>query len=201
MRHATDPDHVVAVTTIVSRQRTALHAMIIGALWGLGHTITILVVGAAIILLKLTIPPSVGLTTELSVAFMLILLGVMNLTGLMRRAMEWLAANGYGSGAHAHVIFGRVMIHTHDVGGEFVTREKGSIFDWVPQWCQKLGAFHVLRPPAVGAGTPGAGEGRCSASLGTRYRCVPRDAGYARGTHRQECRQLIESRKEKWRRR
>jgi high-affinity nickel permease len=150
MRHATDPDHVVAVTTIVSRERTALHAMIIGALWGLGHTITILVVGAAIILLKLTIPPTVGLTMELSVAFMLILLGVMNLTGLMRRAMEWLASNGYGFGAHVHVIFGRVMIHTHDAGGEFATREKGSMSRWMPQWCQKLGAFHVMRPLAVG---------------------------------------------------
>ena len=150
MRHATDPDHVVAVTTIVSRERTMLHAAIIGALWGLGHTLTILVVGSAIILLKLTIPPTLGLTMELSVACMLILLGVLNLTGLMRQAMEWLAASGDGSNAHAHVIFGRVMIHTHDADGEIVMREKGSIFNWVSQWCQKLGAFHVLRPLAVG---------------------------------------------------
>src|SRR6202040_1838868 len=89
MRHATDPDHVVAVTTIVSRERTMLHAAIIGALWGLGHTVTILVVGSAIILLKLTIPPALGLTMELSVACMLILLGALNLTGLTRRAMGW----------------------------------------------------------------------------------------------------------------
>jgi high-affinity nickel permease len=46
MRHATDPDHVIAVT-IVSRQRSIRHAALIGALWGLGHTITILVVGSA----------------------------------------------------------------------------------------------------------------------------------------------------------
>src|SRR5690242_2456991 len=46
MRHATDPDHVVAVTTIVSRQRSMRHAGLIGAFWGLGHTLTILVVGA-----------------------------------------------------------------------------------------------------------------------------------------------------------
>ena len=98
IRHATDPDHVVAVTTIISRERTMLHAVIIGVLWGLGHTITIVVVGSAIILLKLTIPPALGLTMELSVACMLILLGVLNLTGLLRRAMEWLAARGYGSG-------------------------------------------------------------------------------------------------------
>ena len=60
MRHATDPDHVVAVTTIVSREKTMLHAAIIGAFWGVGHTATILAVGAAIILLKLTIPPGLA---------------------------------------------------------------------------------------------------------------------------------------------
>ena len=49
MRHATDPDHVVAVTTIVSRERSMVHATLIGALWGLGHTLTILGVGSAII--------------------------------------------------------------------------------------------------------------------------------------------------------
>src|SRR5271165_5992426 len=67
MRHATDPDHVVAVTTIVSRERTLLHATVIGALWGLGHTLTILAVGSAIILFRLTIPPRLGLSMELCV--------------------------------------------------------------------------------------------------------------------------------------
>jgi high-affinity nickel permease len=149
IRHATDPDHVVAVTTIVSRERTMLHALVIGVLWGLGHTVTILVVGSGILLLKLTIPPRLGLTMELSVACMLILLGVSNLTGLMRRAVEWLAPSGYGSGAHAHVIGGRVMIHTHDAG-EFVVQPRGSIVDWLRHWCQRLGTFHTLRPLAVG---------------------------------------------------
>src|SRR6266478_6247459 len=41
MRHATDPDHVIAVTTIVSRQRSIRHAALIGVLCGLGHTVTI----------------------------------------------------------------------------------------------------------------------------------------------------------------
>src|ERR1700722_18417692 len=95
MRHATDPDHVVAVTTIVSRERTMLHAAVIGALWGLGHTFTILAVGSAIIVFKLTIPPALGLTMEFSVACMLILLGGLNLTGLMSRAKEWFTARGY----------------------------------------------------------------------------------------------------------
>src|SRR5712691_13483631 len=114
MRHATDPDHVIAVTTIVSRQRSMRHAALIGALWGLGHTVTILVVGSAIILFKLTIPPRLGLGMELSVGFMLILLGVLNLTGLMRRAIEWVTIHRLGPGAHSHVILGRLIFHTHD---------------------------------------------------------------------------------------
>lgn len=85
MRHATDADHVVAVTTIVYREPTARGAVRIGALWGLGHTVTILVVGGAIIVFGLVIPVRLGLSMELAVAAMLILLGTLNLTGATRR--------------------------------------------------------------------------------------------------------------------
>ena len=88
MRHATDPDHVIAVTTIVSRQRSMVHASLIGILWGIGHTVTIFVIGTAIILFSVVIPARVGLSMELSVALMLILLGVLNLTGVMRCVNE-----------------------------------------------------------------------------------------------------------------
>src|SRR5438094_10653868 len=84
MRHATDPDHVIAVTTIVSRQRNVRYAALVGLLWGLGHTITIFVVGSAIIVFGLVIPPRIGLSMELSVGIMLILLWILNLYGLMR---------------------------------------------------------------------------------------------------------------------
>ena len=146
MRHATDPDHVIAVTTIVSRERTMLHAVIIGALWGLGHTVTILTVGSAIILLKLTIPPKLGLSMELSVAFMLILLGALNLTGLMRRAIEWFTTRCHGPGAHAHVVLGRVIVHTHDAWGEPNGLGKVPLFGWAPQWWKQLGLFHIPAP-------------------------------------------------------
>jgi high-affinity nickel permease len=84
MRHATDPDHVIAVTTIVTRQRGVAKATVIGALWGMGHTFTIFVVGAAIILFKVAIPPRVGLSMEFAVGLMLILLGALNVTGALR---------------------------------------------------------------------------------------------------------------------
>jgi ABC-type nickel/cobalt efflux system permease component RcnA/high-affinity nickel permease len=83
IRHSTDPDHVVAVSTIVSRQRSIRSCAAIGLLWGLGHTLTIFLVGSAIIVFGLVIPPRLGLSMEFCVALMLILLGVLNLTGLM----------------------------------------------------------------------------------------------------------------------
>jgi len=81
MRHATDPDHVVAVTTIVmARRRGIWPSAMIGAWWGLGHTVTILLVGGSIVALHLVVPARVGLAMESAVALMLIALGAATLT-------------------------------------------------------------------------------------------------------------------------
>jgi hypothetical protein len=154
MRHATDPDHVIAVSTIVSRERSIYKAGLIGILWGLGHTITIAIVGAAIILFGLAIPTRVGLTMEFSVGLMLILLGILNLTG----AMQWLTkrlspAHAPVSGEHAHVhAHGAVLhvhTHRHDGGSE---HHGNSVAP--PAWLRapfaRLGLFHALRPLFVG---------------------------------------------------
>ena len=79
LRHATDADHVVAVTTIVARERTLRRAAWIGVLWGIGHTLTVFVVGGTIVAFRLVIPPRLGLMLEFGVAIMLILLGFSNL--------------------------------------------------------------------------------------------------------------------------
>ena len=84
MRHATDADHVVAVTTIVSQQRSMRFAGVVGAAWGVGHTLTIVIVGGAIILFNVVVPPRVGLLMELSVAIMLVVLGAMTLVRTQR---------------------------------------------------------------------------------------------------------------------
>jgi hypothetical protein len=87
MRHATDPDHVVAVTTIVSQQRSLVRAARTGVLWGIGHTATILLAGGVIIILKVqisAIPPRLGLSLEFAVAVMLIVLGLLTLAGTDR---------------------------------------------------------------------------------------------------------------------
>jgi high-affinity nickel permease len=84
MRHATDADHVVAVSTIISRERHLRSAAWIGALWGAGHTLTIMAVGIGIIVFTLVIPPRVGLSMEFSVGVMLVLLGLLNLRTLTK---------------------------------------------------------------------------------------------------------------------
>jgi high-affinity nickel-transport protein len=84
VQHSTDADHVVAVATIVSRRPRVLSGVCIGALWGVGHTLTIGGVGGAIILGKLTVTPSVERWLELAVAAVLILLGVGRLTWTLR---------------------------------------------------------------------------------------------------------------------
>ena len=91
MRHATDPDHVVAVTTIVSQQKSLARAARTGVLWGIGHTATIILVGGAIIVLKVqlsAIPARVGLSLEFAVAVMLIVLGLLTLAGGEKRVAD-----------------------------------------------------------------------------------------------------------------
>src|ERR1044071_3801152 len=78
LRHATDVDHVAAVTATASRERTLRGALGLGALWGIGHTATGLVVGGAIVAFGLVIPPKLGECFELGVAAMLVTLGLMN---------------------------------------------------------------------------------------------------------------------------
>lgn len=79
LRHATDADHVVAVTTIVARERSLARAAWVGAIWGVGHTLTLVLLGGAIIAFRLVIPPRIGLGLEFGVALMLIGLGYSNI--------------------------------------------------------------------------------------------------------------------------
>jgi len=102
MRHATDPDHVIAVTTIVSQQRSAGRAAWIGIVWGLGHTVTIFLVGSAIILFNLVIPVRLGLAMELSVGFMLIVLGGWNLLSFAQALPGAASADGQAQHTHPH---------------------------------------------------------------------------------------------------
>jgi high-affinity nickel permease len=153
MRHATDPDHVIAVSTIVSRERSIAKAGFIGILWGCGHTLTIVAVGAAIILFGLAIPARAGLTMEFSVGLMLILLGVLNLTG----AMKWISEKFSpahprvtGEHAHLHEHGSRVHFHWHSHAQAAEHHADSLAPRWLRGTFERLGLFHSLRPLLVG---------------------------------------------------
>jgi len=152
MRHATDPDHVIAVTTIVARQRSPGGAALVGALWGLGHTVTILVVGGGIILFDWIIPARVGLSMEFSVGLMLILLGIMNLAGVLQLIAELRtgAADGtvhshphpHGDYIHSHPHSHQPEAHPHDPARTPV--------GWLDRHLGALGVYQSVRPLVVG---------------------------------------------------
>jgi high-affinity nickel permease len=154
MRHATDPDHVIAVSTIVSRERSLPRAGFIGILWGFGHTLTIAIVGTAIILFGAVIPPRAGLTMEFSVGLMLILLGILNLSGTMKWLSEKLApTHPPVTGAHAHIHEHGRRLHFHWHSHSFSEDHHAESLA-PPRWLrgpfQRLGLFHALRPMLVG---------------------------------------------------
>jgi high-affinity nickel-transport protein len=138
-RHATDADHVIAVTTIVSGHRSLRPAALIGALWGVGHTVTIFIVGSGIILFNWVIPIRVGLAMEMAVGVMLILLG-----GLKLRGSVHVSAHDHGDSdgvpirprAHGEAA-GRHSPHDAPIGRP-------------DRVLRRVGACQWLRPLAVG---------------------------------------------------
>jgi hypothetical protein len=79
IKHATEPDHIIAVSTIASRTRKLSMSSLVGAFWGLGHTATLLVIGMAVIGLQQHIPEKLALSLEFFVGIMLVYLGVSGL--------------------------------------------------------------------------------------------------------------------------
>lgn len=145
MRHATDPDHVIAVSTIVSRERKVSKSAWIGAFWGVGHTLTIFIVGAGIILFNLAIPVRIGLTMELAVGAMLILLGVANVTSYFRGAPEGVVH----SHPHSHGEY--VHVHSHGHAPEHHGHsENATPLASVDRVLMKFRAYRPLRPLVIG---------------------------------------------------
>jgi len=164
MLHATDADHVIAISTIVSRQGNVKSAASIGALWGVGHTLTVFLVGGAIILFSLVIPPRVGLGMEFAVALMLILLGVYTLSGVTRwvRDNMFPAPNGSfpghshpasqpGAHLHPHVHGDYVHVHAHGHGPDNHGHPEGATPQaWLDRRLSGLPAYQAVRPLAIG---------------------------------------------------
>lgn len=106
VKHALDADHLVAVSTIVSEQRSIWRSALVGGLWGIGHTLSLFIVGIFVLVLRLSIPPRMALSLEFSVALMLILLGT-NVLWKYKRG-EHLHLHSHQEGAPPHLHF-----HSH----------------------------------------------------------------------------------------
>jgi high-affinity nickel-transport protein len=151
MRHATDPDHVIAVTTIVTNHSSRARAALIGGFWGIGHTVTIFVVGAGIILFNLVIPVRVGLSMELSVAVMLIVLGLMNLAGFYRSVPAAALQDGaVETIVHSHPHSHGSHVHTHPHVHTHSDEVNDAPIGWLDRWFGRVSLYQYLRPFVVG---------------------------------------------------
>ncbi|CAN5622226.1 hypothetical protein BH20ACI3_BH20ACI3_32190 [soil metagenome] len=107
LKHAVEADHLAAVTTIVSERSSLLAASLVGGLWGVGHTLSLLVAGIAVILFHLRISEQTALALEFCVGLMLMALGANSLRKLMRGGTLPLHWHRHGAHLHAHP-------HVHD---------------------------------------------------------------------------------------
>jgi len=106
LKHATEVDHVVAVSTIVSEHRQLSRAALVGGLWGVGHTVSLIIVGAIVLALRIAIPERVANWLEFGVALMIIGLGVNAFARALRRRTDIHVHKHQHDGlAHAHIHF------------------------------------------------------------------------------------------------
>ena len=103
MRHALEPDHLAAVETLVTGERSSCKAAFLGVCWGLGHTLTLVAVGTVLVILRAEMPARASDAFELSVALMLVGLGL--------RAIYLAAREGAAGPAHVHHHGSRVHLH------------------------------------------------------------------------------------------
>ncbi len=168
MRHATDADHVIAVSTIVGRERRIGAAAMIGALWGLGHTATVGVVGALVILFGVTIPAALAQALEFCVGLMLIGLGIATLVRWLRAERNVYTAitptpsmtphphaprDSLVLARHAHTHGHGDFVHTHRHGhgpGDHGHPEDATPASWLDRHFGRLGVFQIARPVLIG---------------------------------------------------
>jgi len=121
VRHATDADHVAAIAATVGRERLLGPAAWIGVWWGVGHAVTIVLAGSAIVLFDWIIEPRLGVAMEFGVGLMLVLLGVGNLS--VRRQSKTIP-HGTCEATTTHT-------HMHHIGGTALARPDRSVAELV----------------------------------------------------------------------
>jgi ABC-type nickel/cobalt efflux system permease component RcnA len=105
LKHATEVDHIVAVSTIVSRHKSIRRSALVGALWGAGHTAALLITGAIVLSMRVAVPETVSNWLEFAVALMIIVLGSSALWGALRNRRD--------VHVHQHIHDGISHMHVH----------------------------------------------------------------------------------------
>ena len=106
LKHATEVDHVVAVSTIVSQQRNVWRSTLVGAMWGAGHTASLLITGVIVLSLRIAIPERVSNWLEFCVALMIIGLGAIALwRSLLKRNDVHVHEHSHDGVSHVHIHF------------------------------------------------------------------------------------------------
>ena len=106
LKHASEVDHIVAVSTIVSEQRNVMRSSLVGGLWGLGHMASLVIVGALVLVFRVAISPSIAGWLEFGVAVMIVGLGVLALLRVFRgRADVHIHRHDHDGLSHVHVHF------------------------------------------------------------------------------------------------
>jgi high-affinity nickel permease len=113
MKHATEADHLAAVATLATRQGSLAQTLRQGVAWGIGHTVTLLLFGGALLLLGLVISPGLGQALETAVGFMLMVLGADVLRRLVRDRIHFHVHRHDRATAHVHA-------HSHRGDGPHV---------------------------------------------------------------------------------
>ncbi|MBI4288855.1 MAG: urease accessory protein UreH [Chloroflexi bacterium] len=122
VRHAFDPDHLVAVSTIVSEYRNPLKAIWIGVSWGLGHTTTLLLAGVLVLMVKLSLPDRVALFFEFGVGIMLVFLGTQIFWSFRKRRVH-LHSHEYQESSHLH-------LHSHADSEQHAHHKASRVRNW-----------------------------------------------------------------------
>ncbi|MCA1564439.1 MAG: hypothetical protein LC803_02035 [Acidobacteria bacterium] len=115
LKHATEVDHIVAVSAVVSEQRKLARALLVGALWGAGHTASLVVAGVLVLALRVAIPARVADWLEFGVALMIIGLGASALARALRRRQR---ADAHIHRHRHHDGLSHVHVHFHERGTE-----------------------------------------------------------------------------------
>jgi len=138
LRHATDADHVVAVTTILGRHGKIRHSTLVGILWGIGHSITVTLVAIPIIFYSLVIPERLSSILEFFVGVMLVMLGILTLSGITEKITKRLTPPTIHKHAHESKR-GKSHSHLHFHFSNFLNQN-----------VHHIGTFQIIHPIIVG---------------------------------------------------